>query len=744
MTDLQHTSAEWVRVYRARGWTPIPLKYQDKAPLLTDWQTRPFEDDRIDQTFTPERNVGLNLGPASRNVVDVDLDSPEAVMMAPRILPETGAIFGRLSKPKSHYLYEIDPNDTVRRIIYEDPEGGVLLEIRGEGHQTMIPPSFHPHGEQTEWDTFEDPGTETLGNLEARAGLLATIAMLGRHWDDWQHKHHMTVLALSGGLFRAGYTTEQVLNLVEAVCLVGNDNDWQDRKKAVESTAEKFESGEDIVGFTRLAETIGEQYVRRIFKWLNIKTSADEIPTTDHGNALRLVRDFGHVLRFVPDWQHWAIWDSTRWNPDKAERVYQYARKLPEEIAKEAAKTTNEDRRTALAKWAVRSQDVGRMNAVLRVAKTDDAFIVDSTETDSDPWLFNVLNGTIDLRTGGLKTHDPKDLITKRADVVYDPSAKAPLWEQYLLDVMDGNVSLVAFLKRLVGYSMTGLTIEQVFTLLWGPPGTGKTTFVETIRAVFGDYATNAEASTFMAKKQSGRATPELARLQGARVVTAAETEDGQRMAISLVKHLSGGDRMTASNLYAAPFEFDPVMKLWIMTNHKPRIPADEEGIWERLIFVPFTVQFRNKPTRIKDLKERLIAEYPGILTWAVEGCLEWRQNGLQKPLEVTEAIDNYRNESDEMGDFLDEMTELIPMEKVLSSVLYAAYTRWASDRGFRPVNIRKFGSKLEARGFEKVRKPEGMVWTGLKLTTATITVIDDLPGSRRDARTTFGRPTGD
>lgn len=719
--------ADWARSYQERGWSPIPLKFEDKAPESTAWQRQSFSPSDLESVFTDRKNIGIVLGSPSGNLLDVDLDDDSTVKLAPYFLTATGTVFGRPGKPNSHFLYRVDEEEILRRKTYFDPDGTLLAEIRGEGHQTMVPASVHPSGETLEWGIFEETTLTTQEKLEIRVGFVATAAMMGRHWHEWDARRHVITLHLAGGLLRAGLNVDTVREFIKAICLIGGEDDWADRDKAVESTADKMANGEDVTGFPKLTEVIGSQFVGRIIEWLKISSAADRIPNTDHGNAIRFANAFDTQAKYVPDWGNWALWDSTRWKEDKAERVYGLIRQVPQLILEEALKEGDEDKKNALLKWSIRTQDVGRMNAIHRIAKTDDRFLIDSNDLDSDPYLFNVQNGTINLRTGGLQAHDPRDRITKIANIPYDPDATAPLWEETLLTIQNGNQDMVDFLQRLVGYSMTGLTVEQVFILMWGPPGTGKSTFNETIRYVFGDYATNAEAEVFMSRQQSGRANPEVARLQGARLVTSSETEENKKLAIARIKLMTGGDRVTASNLYAAPFEFEPIMKLWLATNHKPRVPADEGGVWDRMIFVPFTRDMRNDPNRIKDLKEQLRREMPGILTWAVKGCLKWRAEGLGRPPEVEAAQNEYRTDSDELAQFLEEMTDPGSSDdhKVASSTLFAAYKEWATQGGFYPLNVRRFKEKMEARGYQSKRLTSGIVWEGLKLHTTDPNVID-------------------
>jgi P4 family phage/plasmid primase-like protien len=306
----------------------------------------------------------------------------------------------------------------------------------------------------------------------------------------------------------------------------------------------------------------------------------------------------------------------------------------------------------------------------------------------------------------------PEDLITKLAPVEFDPNATCPIWEKFLAEVTGGGMELQEYLQRAVGYSLTGQTNEQVLFLLYGTGANGKSTFLETLRYVFGDYAQTADFSTFTASKGNGPRN-DIARLRGARFVTANEGEHGARMAESLIKQVTGTDTISARFLYSESFEFTPQFKLWLATNHKPLITGTEGGIWRRINLVPFTVQIPEKH-RDRNLLAKLKAEANGILLWAYNGFCEYQKQGLNPPQVVTQATSQYRTEQDAIASFLAENCVLLPTIKSKARELYSTYKKWAEESGEQIMSERNFKKALTERGYAQQRTERGLFWNGI------------------------------
>jgi putative DNA primase/helicase len=352
---------------------------------------------------------------------------------------------------------------------------------------------------------------------------------------------------------------------------------------------------------------------------------------------------------------------------------------------------------------------------MISLAASEPKIAIQPDELDQDPWSLNVLNGTVDLRTGKLRAHDRDDWITKLVPVAYDATTPAPLWNAHLERVLP-DAELRAFFERAVGYSLTGLTIEQVMFILWGGGANGKSVTVETILGLLGDYACKTPSETLLARRE-GSIPNDIARLQGARFVSSVEMEENRRLAESRIKELTGGDTVTARFMRAEFFDFRPVCKLWMATNHKPVVRGTDLAIWRRLRLVPFTVTIPESE-RDHHLLEKLRGELPGILAWAVEGCLAWQREGLNPPEAVLLATKTYREEEDVLGAFLQERCVLGVGHWVFAGNLYRAYGGWCERNGEKPISQKALAARLSERGCESDRKGHGgkRVWRGIGL----------------------------
>jgi putative DNA primase/helicase len=395
--------------------------------------------------------------------------------------------------------------------------------------------------------------------------------------------------------------------------------------------------------------------------------------------------------------------------------VHRLAKKTVRSIYQEASDAEDEERRKALAKHAARSEGADKIKAMLELARSE--IPVSPDELDADPWLLNASNGTLNLRTGEILGHQREDLITKLAPVEYAPNAPAPVWEAFLERVLPGE-ELRAFVQRAAGYSATGNTSEQVLLINHGGGNNGKSTFQEALATALGDYSMRAPTEMLMAKRAGG-VPNDVARLKGARFVAASETEEGRRLAESLVKDLTGQDTISARFMRAEWFDFKPTHKLWLSTNHKPEIRGTDNAIWRRIRLVPWAVAIP-PAERDRKLAEKLRGELSGILAWIVSGCIAWQREGLQAPAEVRKATAGYRSEMDVLGDFLADRCFHGERLQVGKDELYKAYQMWSDDAGERTETKRKFGMLLKERGIEDGRNSERTkrIWKGIGLTT--------------------------
>lgn len=442
--------------------------------------------------------------------------------------------------------------------------------------------------------------------------------------------------------------------------------------------------------------------------WIRV----DKENYTDLGNARRLVRMYGTDIKFVPEFDKWLIWDGVRWVIED-ERILQLAKKVTERMHIEA-RDLDDENRSKLIRHALASESANRLKAMVELAKTEPGVTIHQCDLDTDPFLLNLLNGTLDLKTGRLRTHDREDYLTKLALVEYDPTAQAPLWEKFLDRIMNGNQAVIEYLQRAVGYSLSGDTGEQCMFFLYGTGANGKSTALNILRTLLSDHAMQASADTLMVKQHNGSATPDLARLRGARMVTTSEVEDGQRFAESAIKQMTGQDTLTVRHLYAPPFEYKPNFKIWLAANHRPVVRGSDHAIWRRIHLIPFTVTIPEEE-RDKHLEKKLRRELPGILTWAVAGCLEWQKKGLAPPSEVKSATEDYRQEMDSIGQWLSECCEVDAQAQTFAADLYKSYEAWTRDNGMYALSNKRLGMELAERGFVR-HKGRVISYRGVKL----------------------------
>ena len=342
-------------------------------------------------------------------------------------------------------------------------------------------------------------------------------------------------------------------------------------------------------------------------------TQQPEFARTDLGNAERLVYHFGDEIRYCHAWKTWLIWDGCRWCPDETNHISELAKKTVRRIYEEAKKTEDDGKRQALAKHAVSSESEPKIRAMVSLAQSDSHVAIKPEDFDKDKFLFNCLNGTLDLRTGKLFPQRKEDCITKLAHVRYDPYATCPQWINFLKRIMDNNANLIDFLKRSVGYSLTGDTSEQCLFIFFGSGANGKSTFLRAVNMLIGDYGQQTATETLLVK-QKGAIPNDIARLKGSRFITACEAEAEQRIAESLIKQMTGGDIISARFLHQEWFDFEATYKIFLGTNHKPVIKGTDHAIWRRIKLVPFEVTIPEQE-RDGSLLDKLQDELSGIVT---------------------------------------------------------------------------------------------------------------------------------
>jgi putative DNA primase/helicase len=423
---------------------------------------------------------------------------------------------------------------------------------------------------------------------------------------------------------------------------------------------------------------------------------------SDDALALRFTEQNGDRLRYVAIWNKWLIREPTVWRVDKTLEVFNLARRACRAAAAECGDSD-------LASAITSAKTVG---AVERLAKADRRHAADHEMWDADPWLLNTPAGVVDLRTGELRDHSATDYMTKITAAA--PEGDCPLWWRFLDRITNGDSELQRFLQRIAGYCLTGSTKAHAMFFGFGTGANGKGTLINTLSAIMGEYATTATMESFTVSRGERHPT-DLAMLRGARFVTAQETEEGRGWAESRIKALTGGDPISARFMRQDFFTFVPTFKLFIMGNHKPALRNVDEAIRRRMHLIPFVVKI-DAAERDQDLPEKLKPEWPGILNWAIDGCLEWLSRGLAPPDAVLTATEDYLEAEDTLATWIGEQCRTGVYGFTETKLLFANWRQWANEAGEEVGSRRRFSQALEGRGYRRRKSGGQRVFEGIVL----------------------------
>ena len=454
-----------------------------------------------------------------------------------------------------------------------------------------------------------------------------------------------------------------------------------------------------------------------------------DAPRTDAGNGEYFARMYGDRVRYDHRRRRWLMWDRHRWSDDADGEIRRLAKLAVRHRLLSTTKIEDLTQRGQAAKFAIQSEHRQRLDALLAQAQTEPPITDAGRHWDRDPLLFGAENGVLDLRTGRLRDGRPEDRITLHTAIAFGAAAACARWLRFLDEVFSGDVELIDFIQRAVGYSLTGLTSEQCLFLCYGTGANGKSVFLRVLRMLAGFYAFNAPFSLF--EMHSRNAIPnDLAALVNRRLVTSSETNEGTRLNEARVKALTGCDPITARFMRAEFFTFDPVAKYWLAVNHKPTVADDSYGFWRRVRLIPFMHSFTGAADD-QTLGDTLQAELPGILAWAVRGALAWQERGLPAPSAVRAATETYRLESDPLAQFIDERCVVTEGASMAAATAFRAYLAWTGEQGMREremLTSTKFGARMTER-FEKKHANAGNRYLGIGLRSEH----DDPPQSELD-----------
>ena len=678
--------------YAERGWYVFPVRPGGKEPLTPNGFKDATVDPAIirswwDRTKWPTANLGSPCGKSHLVVIDLD-EKHDGIYnwqeLCGKLGIENNTVVSLTGGGGQHWFYLAPAGVDLKNSV------GVLapgVDVRANGGYVVLPPSIHPNGCQYHWELSSNLDSchlqplppilvELLQQKKSQNHKLASEDVIA------EGQRNAYLASLAGSMRRRGMSQESI----ESALLSENDA----------RCSPPLERDEVI----QIAQSIS-RYEPELS---SVKDKTGSFHVTDLGNAKTLVELYGKDLRYCHPFGSWFLWDGIRWQEDSSEKIRQHAHRTITNIIKQASDIEDYRLRDERFKRGLVSQSHSRINGMLGEAQS--LIPVSPDKFDQNGWLLNCQNGIIDLGIGELQDHRREDFHSKLSPAVFNSDASCAKWETFLNEIMLGNKELIKFLQKTVGYSLTGDTSEQCIFILYGTGANGKSTFLNTIMKLLGDYSAQTPTETLMVKRENGIPS-DLARLAGVRLVAAAETDEGRRLSESLVKQLTGCDRIVARHLYGRWFEYDPVFKVFLSTNHKPVIRGTDHAIWRRIRLIPFDYTVP-KDQQDKNLMDKLAEELPGILRWAVEGCLMWQEEGLEPPEEVKQATASYRQEMDVLGSFLDECCVINEECQALASDLFKDYRKWCDDSGEKSMTATLFGRLLIERGFARHQETTG------------------------------------
>ncbi len=754
------TYLDYALAYAARGWWVFPLKPGAKKPITKNGYKDASNDPKVIRTWwakTPRANIGLACGRSSVIVIDVDGD--EGLNTLADLEAARGLVYhtltshtpGKAGKGAGlHLLFKMPEDRTIG-----NKKIGPGLETRGAGGYIVLPPSIHPDhpkGPAYRWadDTtpiadlpqvFIDLLTAEPESTPRSPAAASSIPSVEPARSLTQREiEHYSQAAFDDELvkLRAAREGDRNNQLNRSAFALGQfvgagALDRSSVEAALEQAAHDIGlKGKEVALTIKSGIDDGRAKPRDLSHLADRRnghhgSTADEASATpaatsqlctDMGNARRFANQHGARARYVKQWG-WQVWTGTHWAEDETGAIYRLARQTVRSIFGEAERAASDDIAKAIGRWAMQSQSKTRLDALIGLALSEPEIAASVDQFNKWPMLLPVANGMIDLERGALLPHDQDRLMTRYVPIDYRPDATCPTWIAFLDRVMAGNQDTIAFLQRAIGYSLTGSTNEQCLFNLYGVGANGKTVFTTIMSKLLGNLSARAPIEALLQRKfDSNGPTSDLARLAGARVVLSSEVPQNRRLNESLIKDLTGEDEVTACFKYREPFQYRPSFKLWLSGNHKPGIRGTDYGIWRRIHLIPFEVVI---PVAERDrrLVAKLTDELPGILNWALRGCLDWQRHGLQTPAEIEKATAAYRAEMDTIANFISDRVMKMGNHDESAREVYAAYKAWCEEAGERAESQRTLGLLLTERGYIRDHRRDGWYWLGIGLKTA-------------------------
>lgn len=712
------------RGVKTRDHDPDTCDERGKHPTCkwSQWSTTDVEQLTTRHYFGggEPRNIAIDCGKSRLLVLDEDEQGELArfcrdhnVEVPATLVVRTGSGF--------HYYFRLP--DGVDLGNAEGAFHDYKINVRGVGGYVVAPGSRHASGVQytAEGDTREAaPAPQWL--INAVTAKRTNSSTDGTPGDDWWrdgtipvNKRHKAIVAAAGWCRRMGHSRTEAIPVIRDVFrrLEGDKYMWEQVLGRLDDVYDRYEAG-------YRGDQLDPEWVdppSGNHQPPNGQASGPTIavmrePWTDLGHARRLAAVHGHRLRFIPAWRKWFTWDGRRWQLDRTGEAARCAKHIAGQLMEQAKNITDEKKRDKMIQAAKKAQSAYGIRAMLELAGTEPQIAVTPDDLDAHPHLLNTTTGVLDLTTGQVTAHDPALHLTKITGAGYNPDATAPTFTQFLERVQP-HQEMREFLARLLGHTLTGQVLEHLMAILYGTGANGKTTLVEIVRKVLGDYAATTDPGLLIDR---GEAHPTgIADLFGLRLAITYETDAGRRLAEGTIKRLTGGDRVKARRMREDFWEFDPTHSITMVTNHRPIVTGDDEGIWRRLRLIPFNVVIPDGEQDGK-LPERLELEADGVLAWLVAGYRQYLERGLAEPDSVRQATSQYRRDSDALGRFLNEHCVLNETIRVRSSALFSAWCQWCAAENLEAGTQTEFSTRLTDRGYDKTKTGGRMVWQGIGL----------------------------
>lgn len=653
--------------------------------------------------------------------MDIDLDGRFTIEAGALILPSTGLVMGRDSRPASHWFYRIE-GDTSTAQLKHPVSGRMLVEFRGDGCQTMMAGSEHPDGELVRFEAGRDgePSWVSREDLLKAVRQIATVSVLSGLWI--QDGRHNLALWFAGLCACNGVSQEACETVIRTVCSIMDDEEAGDRLRTVATTYQRVTDRQPVKWRSELTGLLGsDKAVLTLIEWMSgRRPAARAVTKTNDVRTVSVMVDTSTDISTAEAFRDWMgdrliyaehegrFFENNADVYDPASSVAVKARIM--EFLKEPA---NEGAISDPAKVRA-SQSSSRINAVYELSKA--LMRRDDREFNRHSHLVGTRNGVLDLAKRELV--ETTDIVTRRIGTEFHPQAWCPKFKTFLGQVFGCDNDKIEYVRRAIGYTLTGSVEAQIMFIMIGSGANGKSVFLNLLQALMGDYGTSLPPHSIMQPKFSNDKTDDLASLDGKRFVFATEGEAGDKLAVAKIKRMTGGDVMLVKRLYKDYFNLKPEFKLWFASNELPQISGNDDAIWRRIHVIEFPVTFKPEE-RDPKLLETLKSELPGILNWALEGLRqigELKGDFLAPPESVRHSIAEYRSDNDNVSDFIEGACVRDPNARVMVRVLYERYVEYCENSGVEPQNNITFGKSLNRLGFGIHKLSKGNARNGLKL----------------------------